>query len=93
VVDVQFSQILTPLQHEYDTTDMLKFLMMFLGKENWGVPGFFRKSSVAAMGTDQTPGKFSPVLTKESASAWLDTVSQPAFKSWHKRHGRRAAIF
>ncbi len=71
-------------------TDMLRFLMMFVGKGKSGDTRILSESSVAAMGTDQTPGKFSPVINEgvRFGLGW-DTVTQPAFKvlgirAWEK---------
>ena len=71
-------------------TDMLRFLMMFSGKGRLDDTRILLESSVAAMGTDQTPGKFSPVINEgERFGLGWDTVSQPSFKvlgirAWEK---------
>jgi CubicO group peptidase (beta-lactamase class C family) len=61
-------------------TDMLKFAMMLIGKGKLEDTRILSEVSVAAMGTDQTMGKFSPVICQSLryGLGW-DTVTQPAF--------------
>ncbi len=64
-------------------TDMLKLAMMIIGKGKLGDTRILSGSAVAAMGTDQTIGKFNPVVNEglRYGLGW-DTVAQPAFKNY-----------
>jgi CubicO group peptidase (beta-lactamase class C family) len=63
--------------------DMLKLAMMIIGKGKLGDTQILSGSAIATMGTDQTIGKFNPVVNEglRYGLGW-DTVAQPAFKNY-----------
>ena len=71
-------------------TDMARVAVMLIDKGRIGGTPFLSKSSVSAMGVDQTRGSFNPVKSYTwSYGLGLDSVQQPGLKAvgivgWHK---------
>ncbi|HEY3276205.1 MAG TPA: serine hydrolase domain-containing protein [Syntrophorhabdaceae bacterium] len=71
-------------------TDMAKLAMVLMGKGKIGERRLLSRASVAAMGVDQTIGRFNPAKSYAlSYGLGLDSVHQPGLKAvgvtgWHK---------